>query len=195
MERRNVLLGSGAALATLLAGCSSEETSDESGSNTDGSESSTNGDNGDNGDTGDNGEKDEQKTDDKEKTDEKEKDKTDKKHDDVPGYDTNKLELKGDYVSISALKRKDDTLVITVDSETSDQEKLYADLETLADDLDHGIIDHKAFADSIETIELFITHSGETMAAYSIDVAWLVDYHEGKLSKAEIESKLKAAEM
>ncbi|ELY47588.1 hypothetical protein [Natronorubrum sulfidifaciens] len=191
MERRNVLLGSGAALATLLAGCSSEETSDESGSNTDGSESSTNG---DNGDTGDNGETDEkEKADEKEKTDEKGKD--DKKHDDVPGYDTDKLELNGDYVSISALKRKDDTLVITVDSETAEKEKLYADFETLADDLDYGLVDHEVFADSIETIELFITHSGETIAAYSIDVAWLVDYHEGKLSKAEIESKLKTAEM
>lgn len=192
MERRNVLLGSGTALATLLAGCSSEDTSDESGSNTDGSESSTNGDSGDNGD---NGEKDEQKTEDKEKTDEKEKDKTDKKHDDVPGYDTDKVDLKGDYVSISAIKRKGDTLVVAVDSETTDQKKLYADLETIADDLDHGIIDHEAFADSIETIELFITHSGETMAAYSIDVAWLVDYHEGKLSRDEFESKLKAAEL
>lgn len=180
MERRNVLLGSGAALATVLAGCSSEETSDDDGTNDDGSESPTNGDNDDTGDKGEDGEKGEDEKHDN--------------HDDIPGFEKGNFELKGDYMSISVLKRKGDTVKVVVDSETTDQEKLYADLESLADDVDKSIIDLETFADHIETIELIVKHDGEKVVSYSIDVQWIVWYRDGKKTRAELLEAIKGTE-
>ncbi|SIS11974.1 hypothetical protein [Natronorubrum thiooxidans] len=186
MERRNVLLGSGAALATLLAGCSSEDTSDDDGSNDDGSDSPTNGDNDDTGDNGEDGEQGEKG--------EKGKDKKHDKHDDIPGFEKDNFELKGDYMSISVLKRKGDTVKLVVDSETTDQEKLYADLESLADDVDESIIDLETFADHIETIELIVKHDGEKVVSYSIDVQWIVWYRDGKKTRAQLLEAIKGTE-
>ena len=163
MERRKVLLGSGAALMTALAGCSSDETSDDDEPSDDGTGSSTDGDNGDNGD-----------------------DDTD----DISGFDSDGFETSSDEVSVTEVEHEDDIVTVIAESEITDYEKLHAELEMLADDLDEAVDDMETFADSFETIELTVDHDEKHVATYTIDVQWLVEFHEGEISAEEFHGKI-----
>ncbi|QSX00059.1 hypothetical protein [Haloterrigena alkaliphila] len=173
MERRKILLGSGAALATALAGCSDSETSDDT-PDTDGGNGSNETKNG-NGNGNGNG------TDPEDDTNE-----TDERNvDDVPGFDGTKLDLETDAVEITKIERKGDAVDVVATSEVTDREKLYAELESFADDHDEAAVDLEAFADAIHVVEWTLEHDGSQVASFSVHVSWLVDYREGDLSKEE----------
>ena len=165
MERRKVLLGSGAALMTALAGCSSDETSDDDEPSDDGSGSSTD-DNGDNGDSD---------------------------TDDSSEFDSDGFEISSDEVSVTEVGHEDDVVTIIAESEITDYEKLHAELEMLADDLDGAVDDMEAFADSFETIELTVDHDEKHVATYTIDVQWLVEYREEEISAEQFHGKIEGA--
>ncbi|WP_440770658.1 hypothetical protein [Natronorubrum sp. DTA28] len=173
MERRKILLGSGAALATALAGCSGSETSDGSDDDDDGSDPDPNGNDKENGD--DNGDHD-----------------TDGTHtDDVPGFDGKKLDVDSDAISVKAIDKKGDKLEILVETDITDHEKLYAELKSLADDHDDAIVDIEAFIAEIKTVEWIVEHSGTTVASFYVNVDWIVSYLQNELSKDEFYDKVK----
>lgn len=190
MERRNVLLGGGAALATILAGCSSDETSDDTGSN------SPTDDESDEDGTGTEGEPDEtDKTGDKDKTDEdKAGDNDDPADDEIPGFERDEFELDSETVSVSTIEREGEIVTIVVDTETTDEETLAEELKSFADDVDEGIVDLETFTDHIETIALFIKHDGEKVVSYGIAVQWITEYREGSLTRAELLEKIRGTE-
>ena len=99
MERRKILLGSGTALATVLAGCSSDETGSDSNDN----DESTDGETGDNGDSSD--------------------------ETDVPGLDRDKLKLDSEKITIKDVSKDGDTVDIVATTTTTDPETLAAALD------------------------------------------------------------------
>ncbi|SDJ37530.1 hypothetical protein [Natronorubrum texcoconense] len=173
MERRKILLGSGAALATALAGCSGSETSDGSDDDDDGSDPDPNGNDKENGD--DNGDHDTDGT----------------NTDDVPGFDGKKLDVDSDAISVKAIDKKGDKLEVLVETDITDHEKLYAELKSLADDHDDAIVDIEAFIAEIKTVEWIIEHSGTTVASFYVNVDWIVSYLQNELSKDEFYDKVK----
>ena len=177
MERRKILLGSGAALATALAGCSDSETSDDNPDTDDGNGSNDTKNGNDNG-NGTDSEDDTNGTDGADV-------------DDVPGFDGTKLDLETDAVEITKIERKGDTVDVVATSEVTDHEKLYAELQSFADDHEDATVDFEKFADAIHTVEWTLEHDGSQVVSFFVDVAWLVDYHEGDLTKDEFLENIK----
>lgn len=173
MERRKLLLGSGTALATVLAGCSSSETSDDDGDDTDDTEDIT--ENGDENGT-ENG---------------TESESDDVATDDVPGFDGTKLDLGSDKVTVKKVSKNGDTVDVVVESEVTDVNELYAELDPLADSIETAIDDVEAFADEIETLEWFVDHEGKNVVSLYIDVEWIVGYVDGDLSADEFTENVK----
>lgn len=171
MERRKILLGSGAALATALAGCSGDETSDGSDDENGGSDPNGNGDH--NGD--ENGDKDTDGT----------------ETDDVPGFDGKKLDVGSDAISVKQIDKKGDKIEILVETDITDREKLYAELEHIANHHDDAIVDLEAFVAEIKTVEWIIEHEKTTVASFYVNVDWIVDYLEDDISKEDFYEKVK----
>lgn len=167
MERRKILLGSGAALATALAGCSSDETSDEE--EPDENEPTADG-NGDNGDDHDH---------------------DDTEIDDVPGFDGTKLDIDSDAVSVTKIEHKGDKVAVVAETEITDHQELYAELKTLADDVDVAVSDLETFRDEIKTIEWVVDHDDKQVISFTIDVEWVVKYYQKELSRGEFLEKVK----
>lgn len=210
MERRKLLLGSGAALATVLAGCSSTETdgspSDNSpsdGSDPDsanGTDDEGAGDDGDENDPGhdhdhdENGdEKDKKKKgdgtdeegDQDDEGDEDDGEDADEK-DTIPGFDEDAFEFDSAFVSITDVTRDGDELFIHADTQTTDENELYDDLEPLADSFQAAVVDPQAFAAAINTVHLRIDHYGNTVATFRIEVDWIIAYLNGELTVDEL---------
>lgn len=153
MERRKILLGSGAALATVFAGCSSTETGDEDPGGDD------NGD--DNGDDG------------------------------VPGIDDDGLQIDGDTLTITDVGRDGDRLYVVSETKTTDPDVLEKELEKIGYDLAATVKDPDRFKAEISEVEWVLEHDGDHVFAVYVDVKWIVDYHEGKLSEDELAKKIK----
>ena len=173
MERRKILLGSGAALATVLAGCASEtdeespEDDDIADDDDDGFDGNESGDD-DNGDDGDGDDDDAE---------------------DVPGVE-GADELGTEYLSVEEVEHNPDTLSVLVETDTTDTEKLHKELEYLAEDLAHSITDPDAFIEEVEDIELVLEHEGSRVFAVYIDVDWLLEFLDDYITKEELAAKI-----
>ncbi|MDQ2050612.1 hypothetical protein RBH26_08940 [Natronolimnohabitans sp. A-GB9] len=170
MERRKILLGSSAALTTALAGCFGSDSDDENGD--DGSEPATEGGSGD--DSEDNGDED------------------DGDVDDVPGLDSDELEFDTDAVTIEQVDHDGDTVSIVAATDVTDHEELYEELESLADDFDAVVADLDRLKDEISAIELTVDHDEMKVASFTIEVTWIADYHDEKITKDEFRDKVKS---
>ncbi|RQH03284.1 hypothetical protein [Natrarchaeobius oligotrophus] len=165
MERRKILLGSGAALATVLAGCSSTETGEEIDDDDDGDDGYDGGDDGDDGyDDGDG-------------------------DDDIPGFDGD-VETGSEKVTITQVEREGNSIGVVVQTETTDTDELYAELEEVAHDLAYAISDPDRFKDEVETIELYLERDGAHVLGLFVDVGWALDYLEGEISRDELAKKV-----
>lgn len=172
MERRKILLGSGAALATVLAGCSSTETGDENpddGMDDDNGDDGMDDDNGDNGDNGDDGD--------------------DGGDDDVPGFDDD-LDSKSDVMTVMEVNREDDRLYVVTQTETTDPEVISKELETVALDIAEAVTDPDTFKAEISTVEWVLEHEGSHVLAVLVDVEWVVDYLKNELDEDEYVQKV-----
>lgn len=181
MERRQILLGSGAALATVLAGCSSDETDDGSTSNGDDDEPPAgNGpDGGDDADSTD-GTKDDGKGNDEDDGKGDDKDKSD---DDVPGLDEDKLTIDSGKISIADIIRSGDEITVVATTTTTDSEVLQDELESLGSDVSDAVTDPEAFTDAINTVNWVLKHDGSTIMTFYVEVQWVREYINGELSE------------
>ncbi|NGM68166.1 hypothetical protein G6M89_03920 [Natronolimnobius sp. AArcel1] len=171
MERRKILLGSGAALATIVAGCSSSETGDDDPSN-DSEDSLTDHDDDDHDDDHDDDD-----------------DRDDDDHDDIPGY-SGDVSFDSDKLSVESVERKDDTLDIVVRTDTTDSYELRKEFETLGDELEKSIDDPESFIAEIHTLELIIEYDGNRVLSVYVDVQWIIDYMEGDMTEEELGDKV-----
>ncbi|SDR34187.1 hypothetical protein [Natronobacterium texcoconense] len=165
MERRKILLGSGAALATVLAGCSSTETGEEDPD--DGTDDSVTDDNGDDDDDGDDGD------------------------DGVPGFDDDALESDSDVMTVMDVDRDDDRLYVLTRTETTDPEVLSKELETVARDIADAVTDPDYFKDEIREVEWVLEYDGSHVLGVFVNVEWVIDYLEGELSEEELAKKVR----
>ncbi|OVE85273.1 hypothetical protein [Natronolimnobius baerhuensis] len=173
MERRKILLGSGAALATIVAGCSSSETGDDDPSN-DSEDSLTDHDDDDDYDDDHDADDDDDRDDD---------------HDDIPGY-SGDVSFDSDKLSVESVERKDDTLDIVVYTDTTDSYELRKEFEKLGDELEKSIDDPEAFIAEINTLELIIEYDGSRVLSVYVDVQWVIDYMHGDLTEEELGDKV-----
>lgn len=169
MERRKILLGSGTVLATVLAGCSSETSDDDPGD----------------GDGSDNGDSDGSDNGDGDGSDNGDGDGGENGIDDVPGFDGHDFGVDSEMITVETIKYKDDTVHVGATTELTDHEELYAEFETLADDVDDAAADLETFSAQVDTVEWDVRHGGETVLSFYVDVAWVVDYSEGAISADE----------
>ncbi|QLK27359.1 hypothetical protein HYG81_07085 [Natrinema zhouii] len=162
MERRKILLGSGAALATVLAGCSSDETGDESNSNDDGDESLS--DDGNDGTDGTDG------TDDKP---------------DIPGLDHDKLKIDSEKISIKDVNKDGDKVDIVATTTTTDPDVLMAELESLASNIESAISDPEAFVAAVKSVTWVLESDGAKVMSFYVDVQWALAYINDEMDEDE----------
>ncbi|WP_254761785.1 hypothetical protein [Natrinema marinum] len=158
MERRKILLGSGAAIATVLAGCSSDETGDDTDSNDDDSDDSLNGDG--------NGESD--GSDDKAE---------------IPGLDRDKLKIDSEKVSIEDMNKDGKTVNVVATTTTTDPDTLFAELDSLGEDMSAAITDPDAFAAAVDSVAWILEKDGAKVMSFYVDVEWAIKYRNGELSQ------------
>ncbi|GAB3666510.1 hypothetical protein [Halopiger thermotolerans] len=182
MERRKILLGSGAALATVLAGCSSSETGDEEPENDTeesfGDDTGNGGDDGSDSGTGNSSDSD------------SDSDSGSGEHDNVPGVDNGGIEVSDDLVTITSIEKNGDKLDIVAQTDTTDIAELKKVFKTFASDLESAIEDVERFVEAVATIEWILEHEGSRVLAVYVDVEWVVAYLEGELSDEEFADKV-----
>lgn len=166
MERRKILLGSGAALATMLAGCSSDETGDESDPNDD---DESLGDDGNDGSDGTDG------SDDTDGTDEP----------DIPGLDPDKLKIDSEKVSIKDVNKDGDKVDIVATTTTTDPDVLMAELESLADDITRAISDPEAFVAAVNSVTWVLEKDGAKVMSFYVDVQWALAFINDEMDEDE----------
>ncbi|ELY76604.1 hypothetical protein [Natrinema pallidum] len=170
MERRKILLGSGAALATVLAGCSSDETDDDSKSDSDGDEPLDDDDGGDETDGTNDG------TDD---------------GTEIPGLDSDKLTIDSTKISIKDVNKDGDEIDIIATTTTTDPETLSAELESLGSTLSAAITDAEKLAAAINSITWVIEKDGAKVMSFYVDVKWALAYLNNEMGEDEfVESVL-----
>lgn len=183
MERRKILLGSGAVFATVLAGCS-ENTSEE---NDDG------GDDGDDNslDDGTDDSNDDNSSDDNSSEDDSGEDDG---PDEIPGFNKDKLDLEHSEVTIEHVKRDGYDIDIEARLEkTPKRDELDAIIEELGIVAAESIEDPEAFLESIESIEFtLLNKDGDTVLSFYVDVAWAVAYIRNNMSAEEFTHKAMA---
>ncbi len=163
MERRKILLGSGAALATVLAGCSSDETGDDE-SNDGNDESPSDGGNGDNGEPDDGNESDA----------------------DVPGMDTDAMKLDSEKVSIEDVNKDGDEVDVVATTTTTDPEVLRAELRSIGETLAAAITDPEAFAAEVNSVTWVLEQDGAMVMSFYVDVQWAIKYINDEIDEDEL---------
>ncbi|WP_435551537.1 hypothetical protein [Natrinema sp. CGMCC1.2065] len=161
MERRKILLGSGAALATVLAGCSSDETGDDE-SNDDDDESPSDGGNGDNGEPDDENES------------------------DVPGMDTDAMKLDSEKVSIKDVNKDGDEVDVVATTTTTDPDVLRAELQSIGETLAASITDPEAFAAEVNSVTWVLEQDGAMVMSFYVDVQWAIKYINDEIDEDEL---------
>ncbi|OAQ51149.1 hypothetical protein HTG_18100 [Natrinema mahii] len=161
MERRKILLGSGAALATVLAGCSSDETGDDE-SNDDDDESPSNGGNGDNGEPDDENES------------------------DIPGMDTDAMKFDSEKVSIKDVNKDGDEVDVVATTTTTDPEVLRSELQSIGETLAASITDPEAFAAEVNSVTWVLEQDGTMVMSFYVDVQWAIKYINDEIDEDEL---------
>ena len=167
MERRKILLGSGAALATVLAGCSSDQTGDESNSKDGNGDDESLGNDTDNGSNETDG-----TTDGSDKPD-------------VPGLDHDKLKIDSEMVSIKDVNKDGKEVDIVATTTTTDPDKLAAELESLGDDMTSAIADPQAFAAAVDSVTWILEKDGAKVMSFYVDVKWAIKFMNDEMSQDE----------
>ncbi|ELZ19603.1 hypothetical protein C477_08033 [Haloterrigena salina JCM 13891] len=194
MERRKILLGSGAALTTALAGCTgSGSNDDDSDDDSDDTESITDDESENETENSENDGTENEASENGDESDSEDSDGTDETAStDIPGFDGSKLSLESDEVSVSSVEQADSTVDVVATSEITDYQKLYAELETLAEAHESAIVDTEAFADAIDAVDWVIDHDAKRVVSFSVKTDWLVDYQNGDLSAEALLENVKS---
>ncbi|ELZ08132.1 hypothetical protein C478_18962 [Natrinema thermotolerans DSM 11552] len=163
MERRKILLGSGAALATVLAGCSSDETGDDDSNDDDDDDGSPS-----NGGNGDNGEPD------------------DENESDIPGMDTDAMELDSEKISIKDINKDGDEVDVVATTTTTDPDVLRAELQSIGETLAAAITDPEAFAAEVNSVTWVLEQDGAMVMSFYVDVQWAIKYINDEIDEDEL---------
>ncbi|WP_162993912.1 hypothetical protein [Halalkalicoccus subterraneus] len=203
MERRKVLLGSGALFTTLLAGCVGDEdqSGDDENDTTDSEpDDETNGDDGSDGhddsNGNDDGDKDGGKDEDKEDGKEHEDKEDDEEHEDkegIPGFDRENFEIDSDVIHVKEVSYHDHRLKIKVMLTTTDQNELAEELQALAPAFENAIrnADAGEFFSNVEEIEFRLyDEDKKSRIAFLLDVRWLQQFMDDDMTSEEFTNEV-----
>ncbi|KYH25029.1 hypothetical protein HAPAU_28500 [Halalkalicoccus paucihalophilus] len=194
MERRKLLLGCGAGIATLVAGCTGNEDDEDNNDNGDNGNNGDNGDNGHDDNNGDNGHDDDNgdEKDDDEKEEDKEDDEKEDKND-IPGFDRDNFEIDSDVIELKKLKYKDHRLDVRVMLLTTDREELSEELEALAPGFEQAIrnADVEEFFEEVEEIKFTLyDENKKTRVAVFLDIEWLQQFMDDDMTNEEFVNRV-----
>ncbi|MFC7225540.1 hypothetical protein ACFQKF_20975 [Halalkalicoccus sp. GCM10025322] len=187
MERRKILLGSGALFATALAGCTGVSSSPDDGT-TDHPGSDT---------QDQKGNRDEKKksaknTDDEEKKSDQDDEKQEHsdESEDIPGFDRDAFEIDSDVIRVKKLAYRDHKLDIRVMVTTTDRDVLAEELRALAPGFERALhntdVDAEKFFAEVEQIKftLYDEHKN-TVFAFFVDIRWLRKFLDDDMTDEE----------
>lgn len=180
MERRKILLGSGAAIATILAGCtaSGEEDTD--------SPSETELEMQDEVSAGD-------EEDDSTEEDELESHDQEKEQDEIPGFDHENFEIDSDVTHVKRITCKNRKLTIEVKVTTNDRDELVEELRALGPALEDAIrnADTEEFFAEVEELHFTLYDEDKNVRfAFFIDVRWLQQFIDDDITNDELVDKM-----
>jgi ATP-dependent helicase YprA (DUF1998 family) len=199
MERRTILLSSGAVIATALAGCAGTSAeSDQSEAATESYDTSESDprDDTDYEDTANSEKRDEnakqedEKAEDEKDEDEKEEDET-KEKDAIPGFERDAFEIDSDILRVKEITYRDHELNIRVMLTTSDRDELIEGLQALASGFTPAVHDVEAFFAEVNeiTFTLYDEHKDRIFALF-VNVRWLREFLDGDLTNDEFVERL-----
>lgn len=179
MERRKVLLGSGTAIATILAGCASE--GDEEGEE---EETELDPDNGENGDEPEEPEDEEEP----EEPDEEDEEKEDEEQEEIPGFDRENFEIDSDVIEVKELTYRKQKLEVRLMLTTTDRDELVEELEALGPAFEDAIRDADAdefFAEVEELQFTLLDEDKNTRISIFVDIGWLRQFVDDDITSDE----------
>ncbi|MFC6905833.1 hypothetical protein [Halalkalicoccus tibetensis] len=179
MERRKVLLGSGTAIATILAGCASE--GDEEGEE---EETELDPDNGENGDEPEEPEDEEEP----EEPDEEDEEDEDEEQEEIPGFDRENFEIDSDVIEVKELTYRKQKLEVRLMLSTTDRDELVEELEALGPAFEDAIRDADAdefFAEVEELQFTLLDEDKNTRISIFVDIGWLRQFVDDDITSDE----------
>jgi cobalamin biosynthesis protein CobT len=188
MDRRKVLLGSGTAIATVLAGCAGE-----TGQESETHQNDKKDDESDEKESEQESEKETEKDDEKgEKKEKKEKKDDKKKKETVPGFERDDFQIDSDIIKVKEVSYYDRKLDIRVMLTTNDADKVIDELEALAPGLEHAVEDAEAFLTAVDEIKFTLLDEHKNRVfAFFLDVAWLRKFLHGEMTNDELVDRLR----
>lgn len=180
MDRRKVLIGSGTAFATILAGCASSSDQESETHSDDG--------NADKNDTKD--DKKDEKNDDKKGEKDDGKDEK-KKKGEIPGFDRDDFHLDSDVIQVKDITYQKQKLDIRVMLMTDDRDELIEELRALAPGLEDAVRDAEVFLAHLEELKFTLLDEDKNRVfAFFLDVAWLREFLNGEMTNDELVDRL-----
>lgn len=175
MERRKILLGSGTAFATVLAGCASSTTDQETSSQSD-----------DDSDERDNkigsGKKNDNDKDHGEGKDNKK---------DIPGFDRDAFHIDNDVIRVKNVKYRQHKLNVSVMLTTSDRDELTEEVRTLVPRFTRAIQSADEFLAATEGIKFTLFDARKNRVfAFFLDVQWLREFLDGDITNDELVDRI-----
>ena len=181
MERRKILLGSGALFATALAGCTSASSSQDDGT-TDHPKSDTRDQKGDRNEKKDSAKHTDNKENKSEQDDEKEK------QQDIPGFDRDAFEIDSDVIRVKKLTYRDHKLDIRVMVTTTNRDVLAEELRALAPGFERALREGNVeeFFAEVEQIKFIVYDEHKnTVFAIFLDLQWLREFLDDDMTDEE----------
>lgn len=186
MERRKILLGSGALFATALAGCTSASSNQKDGT-TDHPKSNTRDQKSDRDEKKDSAKNTDNK---EEEPDQDEKQEHDDESEDIPGFDRDAFEIDSDVIRVKKLAYRDHKLDIRVMVTTTDRDVLAEELRALAPGFERALrttdVDAEKFFAEVEQIKftLYDEHKNTVFAIF-LDIQWLREFLDDDMTDEE----------
>lgn len=175
MERRKILLGSGAALATVLAGCASSETDNQKTKD----------------DTKTNKENDHKKDNKEEKDDKENNQKKKGEKADIPGFDRDAFDIDSDVIHVKKVTCRKGKFDLRVMVTTTDRDVLVEEFRALAPSLTRAIRNADEFLTEVKEIKITVIdkHKNRVLAVF-LDVQWLRKLLNGDITNDEFVKRI-----
>lgn len=193
MERRKVLLGSGALFATAFAGCTSVSSNEdaESGYHSTTTSRDHTSDREKNTDGAEKTESDHEK---EEKTEHEEESKTDQQGE-IPGFDRHEFEIDSDVIELKKLAYRNQKLDIRVMVRTTDADVLADELRALAPAFKRAIrdadVDAEEFFAQVQQIKFTVYNRHKTRVfAVFLDLRWLRKLFNEEMTDEEFANRI-----
>lgn len=196
MERRAILLGSGAVFATALAGCTSANSGQKGGTDdTTESDIQDEKESNDEKDSANNNEKDENEPDHGDDDEKKEHDNKKEEQQDIPGFDRDAFDIDSDVIRVKDITYRNHQLNIRVMVTTTDQDVLGEELRAFGPGFERAMrdtdVDAEEFFAEVKEIRFSVydEHKNAVFAIF-LDIRWLREFLDDEMTNDEFVDRI-----